>query len=59
MNAIVVEQKPVASQSLWTFRKEIADYMEQGWRIVPGTVVIQLSQTNDSLDERYFAVLEK
>ncbi len=55
MNAnTVVEQKPVVAINIWDFRKQLKETMDDGWHIVPGTVVIAPAP-----DERYFAVVEK
>jgi hypothetical protein len=59
MNAIVVEQRPVTATDPWDFQKKMRDAMDEGWRIVPGSVAIAIASNENTPDERYFAVLEK
>lgn len=61
MSTLVVEQKPIAEISQMEFWTSLRAAFRDGWRIVPGTVVISTCFNPDRVrvEERYFAVVEK
>lgn len=61
MSTLVVEQKPIAETSQTEFWTSLRTAFRDGWRIVPGTVVISTCFNPDrvKVEERCFAVVEK
>ena len=58
MSDKVVQQKSIVNTNLFDFDEEIGRHLKDGWRIVPGSVVMMSVPGNGQADERYFAVVE-
>ncbi len=55
------EQKTITALELCDFSKRLDDAFRDGWRVIPGTIIIALcteGQHHNS-KERYIAVVEK
>lgn len=61
MDTIVKEQKLVGSTDYTSFKQQVNEYLNLGWHVVPGSIVIFLTPSGQNMvaKERYFAVLEK
>jgi hypothetical protein len=53
------EQKFILNLNYSNFREEINDHLREGWKVVPGTLVMQGITINGIADWRYAVVLEK
>jgi hypothetical protein len=57
-----MEQKIVTALSRFQFENLLNEFFRDGWKIVPGTIVIcgwALGERNNNSEERYVAVITK
>ncbi len=52
-------QKLIWDNRQSSFARDLQKALEDGWKIVPTTLVSTLMESAGSLDERYFAIVEK
>ena len=55
----MTKQKIVATEYLGEFKCLIQGLLDEGWKVIPGTVQVGIAEVNEIKEECYMAFLEK